>query len=54
MAPAPERLPDPGLTVDEVDEALGWAAALRQRDDAWQTWINGLLDQRLAVARGNR
>lgn len=42
--------PDPPTRVQEIDEALRWAAlTYTPRDHVWHRWINHLLDQRLRL-----
>ena len=36
-------------TVDEIDEALTWAALTPTRGDAWREWVDARLDDRLEV-----
>jgi hypothetical protein len=37
-------------TVDEIDEALTWAALTPTRGDAWREWVDARLDDRLALS----
>jgi hypothetical protein len=41
----------PMVTVDEIDEALLHTSLAARRDESWQRWTDGLLDQRNRIAR---
>jgi hypothetical protein len=46
--------PDPAqpiVTVEEIDEALVYTSLNPKRDEHWQRWTDGLLDERNRIAR---
>lgn len=41
------------ITLDDIDEALTYAAHTTRRDTPWHTWVNQLLDQRNQINNPN-
>lgn len=55
------RRPDPGkdmstqdITLDDIDEALMYAALTHKRGDPWVAWIDQLLDERNKIKNENK
>ena len=42
-------MPPDNPTLEEIDEALWWSLHVGPRGRSWWTWVDGLLDDRLAV-----
>lgn len=40
---------DKPVTLHDIDEALHWAALTATRGDAWQQWVDQLLDVRVSL-----
>lgn len=41
---------DKPVTLDDIDEALHWAAVTATRGDAWEQWVDQLLDVRATLS----